>query len=451
MTCCQAARNRPSASGSTGSTSLRSRASDRRRSLRSTSASHHSEPDPAGRNSPSSTRPWRGQPLEGVADDGRPEPEPVGDLVGGERAVGAGEPGDQVGERVLDRVGERVGRAGRDGHAEPVAQPADVLDRRPALLAGHPHLDHAAYVGEGGEPLGGVGALDRALRDLGGRERTEQPQQVGHALGVAGPAVGGEPLELGLDLGEHLGVEQLAQLGAAEQLGEQALVEGERGGPALGDGGVALVDELGDVPEQQAAGVRRRLVRGDVDDLDLAPVDAAHQRDQRGQVVDVLEALAHRLEHDRERGVLRGHLEQRGRALPLLPQRGAAAGVAAGEQQGAGGALAEPGREQRGPADLLGDEVVDLVGVEDDQVAARRLRVGVGDPDHDAVVGRHRLAVDAVALAQPGVDRQRPGRVDRGAVRRVDDQPPVAELVAEPLDQQGPVARAARWWPRAAR
>ena len=63
-TCCQAARNRPRASGSTGSTSLRSRASERRRSLRSTSASHHSEPDPAGRNSPSSTRPcaasrWR--------------------------------------------------------------------------------------------------------------------------------------------------------------------------------------------------------------------------------------------------------------------------------------------------------------------------------------------------------------------------------------------------------
>ena len=71
-----------------------------------------------------------------------------------------------------------------------------------------------------------------------------QPEQVGDALGVAGPALGVESLQLGLDLGEHLGVEQLAQLGPAEQLGEQALVEGERGGPALGDGGVALVDEL---------------------------------------------------------------------------------------------------------------------------------------------------------------------------------------------------------------
>ena len=55
---CQAGRNRASASGSTGSTSWRSRASERRRSERSTSASHHSAPDPEGRNSPSSTRPW---------------------------------------------------------------------------------------------------------------------------------------------------------------------------------------------------------------------------------------------------------------------------------------------------------------------------------------------------------------------------------------------------------
>ena len=128
------------------------------------------------------------------------------------------------------------------------------------------------------------------------------------------------------------------------------------------------------------------------------------------------------------------------RALALLPQRAAAAGVAAGEQQGAGGALAEPGGEQRRAADLLGDEVVDLVGGEDHDLAAGRLGVGVGDADHDAVVGGDRLAVDAVALAQPGVDRQRPRGVDRGAVGGVHDQPPVAELVAEPLDQQGLVA-----------
>ena len=267
--------------------------------------------------------------------------------------MGAGVAGDQVGERVLDRVGEDLGGARRDRDAEPVAEPADVLDDGPALLAGDPHLDDPAGVGEAWPASSlDVGAVDGAGADLLGGERAEQPQQVGDALGVAGPAVGGQPLQLGLDLGQHLGVEQLAQLGAAEQLGEQALVEAERGGPALGEGGVALVDELGDVAEQQAPGVRRGLGRGDVDDRDLAPVDAAHQADQPGQVVDVLEALAHRLEHDRERGVAGGDLEQLGRALPLLPQRGAAAGVAAGEQQRPGGALAEAAGEQRAAADL---------------------------------------------------------------------------------------------------
>ena len=95
------------------------------------------------------------EPLQGVADDGGAEPEPGRDVGGGERAVGAGEPGDQVGERVVDRLGEGVGGAGRDGHAEAVAQPADVLDRGPPLLAGHPDLDDPAGVRQRGQPLGG--------------------------------------------------------------------------------------------------------------------------------------------------------------------------------------------------------------------------------------------------------------------------------------------------------
>ena len=61
----------------------------------------------------------------------------------------------------------------------------------------------------------------------------------------------GEPLQLALEHGEHVGVEQLPQLGPAEELGEQALVEAERGGAPLGDGGVAFVHERGDVAEQQ--------------------------------------------------------------------------------------------------------------------------------------------------------------------------------------------------------
>ena len=104
------------------------------------------------------------EPLEGVPDDGGAEAEPGGDVVGGERAVGAGEAGDQVGERVVDGVGEHVGGAGRDGHAEPVAQPADVLDGGPALLAGHPDLRPRGGSAEALEAVGDVGAGHGARR-----------------------------------------------------------------------------------------------------------------------------------------------------------------------------------------------------------------------------------------------------------------------------------------------
>ena len=95
--------------------------------------------------------------------------------------------------------------------------------------------------------------------------------------------------------------------------------------------------------------------------------------------------------------------------------------------------------EQRRPADLGRDDRLDLVGVEDGQLTGRRFGVGVGQPQHDAVVGVHRRDVEAVALAQPGADRQRPRRVDRRPERGVDDQPPVAQLVTEAFDQHGAV------------
>ena len=119
----------------------------------------------------------------------------------------------------------------------------------------------------------------------------------------------------------------------------------------------------------------------------------------------------------------------------------AATGVAAGEQEGPGRALAEPGCEERGRPDLVGDDRLDLLGLEDHEVARGWLGVGVGHPDHDAVVGGDSLSVDAVALPQPRVDGEGPRRVDRRAVGRVHDQAPVAELVAEALHDHRGVAR----------
>ena len=59
-----AGRKRARATASTGSTSRRSAASERRRSWRSTSSSHHSRSTPSGRNSPRTTRPSAEQGLE---------------------------------------------------------------------------------------------------------------------------------------------------------------------------------------------------------------------------------------------------------------------------------------------------------------------------------------------------------------------------------------------------
>jgi hypothetical protein len=62
---------------------------------------------------------------------------------------------------------------------------------------------------------------------------------------------GRQPLQLGLDLGQCLGVEQLAQLRTAQQLGQQPGVQRERLRPPFGQWRVALVDELADVAEQE--------------------------------------------------------------------------------------------------------------------------------------------------------------------------------------------------------
>ena len=81
-------------------------------------------------------------------------------------------------------------------------------------------------------------------------------QQVVDGVDGAGVALRDQPLQLQLEVGERGGVDQVAQLVAAEQLGEQLAVQGQRRGAALGQGCVALVHEARDVVEQQRRGER---------------------------------------------------------------------------------------------------------------------------------------------------------------------------------------------------
>jgi hypothetical protein len=84
-------------------------------------------------------------------------------------------------------------------------------------------------------------------------------------------------LELRRDLLQGLGVDQLAQLLLAEQLGEQVAIEGEGRRAALRVGRVPLVHVGGDVVEEQRGGERRRRRRLDLDHRDLAGVQVAEQ------------------------------------------------------------------------------------------------------------------------------------------------------------------------------
>ena len=164
-----------------------------------------------------------------------------------------------------------------------------------------------------------------------------------------------------------------------------------------------------------------------------------HQPAQARHVEHVLQAFAHRFEDDREVAVLAGHLQQLVRALALLPERGALAGITPGEQQRTPGALAKAGREQGRSAEFGRDQWLDLVGFEDDKFGGRRLAIGVGQREDDAVVAVHRRGGDALSFAQPGDDGERPRSVHRRPERRMHNEAPVAELVAEALDQDGAV------------
>ena len=87
----------------------------------------------------------------------------------------------------------------------------------------------------------------------------QHPQQVCDILHAPAPSSLRQPLQLGLGLRQRGGVEQVAQrraLTTSEQLGQQGGVERQGGSAPLGQRRVALIEELRDVAEHQAAGER---------------------------------------------------------------------------------------------------------------------------------------------------------------------------------------------------
>ena len=80
------------------------------------------------------------------------------------------------------------------------------------------------------------------------------------AVGVAGLIVGIERLKAAFDFIDGVLVEQFAEIGVAENFLKLRLIDRERLGAAFGERGVAVVDVVGDVGEEQRGGEGRRLV-----------------------------------------------------------------------------------------------------------------------------------------------------------------------------------------------
>ena len=175
-------------------------------------------------------------------------------------------------------------------------------------------------------------------------------------------------------------------------------------------------------------------------DDDVAPGDLGQDLAERRQVEDVAQALAIGLDQDREAAIAAGDGQQVRRPLALLPERRARPGPTTRQEQGPGRVLAEPAGEQGGRGQLPDDEVLELVGIREEQrFDAIEWRIALRQPDRDAVVRPDRLDREAEALLESRLDRERPRRVDAAAERRQQAQPPVAQFVAESLDDDAPV------------
>ncbi len=372
------------------------------------------------------------------------------DLHRREGPAGRRIPRHQAPDRVVSWLEERLGHPDGQRHAERVAQQPRVLDAGPHRRAGDPDLQDTPGVGQIGEPPVDLVADLRpgARRDLRCRQRPEPAQHVGDVLAVAAGPLGRQLLQLRLDVEHRLRVEQVAHQRpvGAEQVGQQPWIQGQRGGATLGQRGVALIQELRDITEHEAAREGRRRRGLHVGDLHAAGLDGREQVPQRGHVEDVLHALADGLEHDGELRVARRDLQQVRGPLPLLPQRAASPRVAGGHEQRPRRALAEARREERRTAQLAGHQLHDVLRGRQHRLGEPSrpgpvvvLDVDVGQADDDAVVAVHDLHVELELLAQPRADAQRPRRMHLSPVGGVQDDAPVAQLVAESLEDEVPV------------
>ena len=417
------------ASWETGSTSRRRAARERRRSPAQHLGVEPLAARPAGAKLALDDAAGR---LPGGPGSGRPRPPRPSRRAGssGRTARGCGRSGPAGRpHRVGHRLQERLRDSDRQGGPRPSRSPttSSIATRSwPATAATRP-----AGALQLGQPAGDgrrVGAAGGLLHG----EVAEQPQGVVQAVGVAGLALGGEQLQLQLQVGQGGLVDQV--LGFSRP----AARPGPTGpatapGPAARPGGVALVHERGHVPEleQLANGDRNRVSTSTTRTSRLATWAISSLRPGRSKTS--WRALAHRLQHHRERPHCLGRPEQSQRCAGAYRRLRACAG------RGGAGAAAGPGPRTRGSGWRTGPSPTSPTTRSSTSSGSNRIDSAAGASStsgahHHPVVGVHGLDLQAQPLPDPGLDGLGPGSMHLGAEGRVDADPPVAQLVAEALD-----------------
>ena len=99
---------------------------------------------------------------------------------------------------------------------------------------------------------------------------------------------------------EGVGVQQFAQLRLAEKLAKLRLIDRERLGAAFRERRIAVVDVVGDIPEEQGGGKRGRARRVNRRGSDFAALDPVQRFNKRWYVEHVAKTFTVRFEQHRE-------------------------------------------------------------------------------------------------------------------------------------------------------
>ena len=193
--------------------------------------------------------------LERRGDHGDAESIPPGHFVGRERTMSARKAKNKIARRIGNGLEKPLGDfLRRQRNTQRIAIAARVFDGDPALLARDRDFDDA--VGLCKLKSGGTAAAlqARSRFDLLGGQIAEAEEQVMNSIDRLRLVPLVEVLQLHLHLGQHVRVEELAQLGLAEKLTKLGLIDRQRLRLPFGQRRVAVVDEIRHVAEKQRSG-----------------------------------------------------------------------------------------------------------------------------------------------------------------------------------------------------